>query len=1578
MNVKTARNRVLSVLLVLCMLASLVPMSVFAYQQNPDGTVSATTSSSTTRRVYVPVTSTDSEGTYLIVGSSSGSSYAMYANGSALAAGAVTVTSGSVNVDGTTYDSYIDAAAITSDAWKWTVTDGVVRNVGTEDYLYAARSGYTVRVSLSGSNSSTWSYSGSSLSARPSYTTYYLSCTGSGWSMSTQSRTVKLYKLVEFTETATGSVTYSVSAEDISHIFASGGSNTRTITASLIPEGSEATLNGTWGYEVRADESGILSLDGSQLTFTGNAGTATVRVSYTWTADGESYTAYKDITVTGRQSNYFTPADGATNFPDYPAEGAVVIDKTASAVGNFNETGMVEMELSMFGVPATTDTPVDVVIVFDATMSMAENAYGNVSRVEAAETAAVDFVEVLYDNGIDARIGLVTFGTSSNRTNVANHYADGTALLNMTDLTETNKTTIENGIRSFSDRISGRNTSNYAGGLARAYKMLADSKVEGRLQFVVFLSDGGANYYYTADGTMINNGTIASNATKLTNWSTRSNSEVAGYLYQSALTVDGQRYTAGWYTRNSSYRYEYWSNQLKAAGVSVYSLNSAMIAESEFLMNDIAGPAYDTTRTPGSANYVNPTSKLGSLDMLDQYYYEYDESNPGALGNALKNIAHKISAAASDVTVEDVITDEYELIMALPDAVDAADVPAGQEFYIEVVKYSLNESCERDGVNDTTLIRIYVDEGGAYYYKDGTKTYYTDEVSVTYDGDGAIRTITCAYFTYDSQGHDNGDGTKSATFTWNTDELSNKYELALRYFMYLTGSLEGQVPAGTYDTNKYATISYENHLGNLCQKEFPVPQQTWAGAQVSFVFYLVDANGNPVNQSGQSVDFRSAVFVTQTVTRSVIWEETNELNVSQLAADILPDGYTLFDSNARYAVSVYAEPDEQRVNTFQISGGETGGATASTTQVYNTTAGSRYSAYGSYTAADVDSSFNFYDTTVAFAVVWTASLSPDTVVVDFGLPVDINVVTNDLMENTVHGVSVTDPGYPSVNTGDSTFTDSATADGYEVEVRDDNTVRFTQTDMTFESPVTFYYDSQVNYYKDGNAYDGYIYAPVTVIPATSIYYEDDFVTFSEGDWAQEGQVIDATQAVDRPGDQQIVSDAYDANNPYGYDSAYESMSTYSMGSAHKATVTEGQAAKASFTFYGTGFDVVSLTSTDTGSVIVNVYDPSGTQVKSLIVDTYYGYTFNGYTYYKTAHTYVGVLGTWNVRNYEIDETTYNASRNEDIPVNPEDGDTYYTYAAYPVWEIVADTDNALYQVPVMKVDGLPYGRYNVEIIAAYAGLFDHTGTGSYDFYLDAVRIYNPCGDNDTAQDAYEKDDETYPVYHELRNLVIDAADLTGDSVDGIVFIDGKGNTASVSDYISYGSNNELYLTGNQAIAFELNAENAASVQLALKTAGGNGAVKVYSVDENGNVKVVALDTELTTATDLYYDISQLNGSTVVVKNTGNGILSLTNLKVTYAEEPVQAAQVMSISYQAASCAVMSLTETPASQPETPTEEETEAPTEEETQKPTQEETQAPTQETQAPTEKPSEGGKDEGIFKTIGKVVKSIFGWLFG
>ena len=83
----------------------------------------------------------------------------------------------------------------------------------------------------------------------------------------------------------------------------------------------------------------------------------------------------------------------------------------------------------------------------------------------------------------------------------------------------------------------------------------------------------------------------------------------------------------------------------------------------------------------------------------------------------------------------------------------------------------------------------------------------------------------------------------------------------------------------------------------------------------------------------------------------------------------------------------------------------------------------------------------------------------------------------------------------------------------------------------------------------------------------------------------------------------------------------------------------------------------------------------------------------------------------------------------------------------------------------------------------------------------------------------------------------------------------------------------------------LNAGNAKSVQLAIKTVGGTGKVEVYGVDSEGKT-VACLSETISTATDMYYDITALNGKTLVVKNTGDVIISITNIKSTYGSAPV--------------------------------------------------------------------------------------------
>lgn len=357
---------------------------------------------------------------------------------------------------------------------------------------------------------------------------------------------------------------------------------------------------------------------------------------------------------------------------------------------------------------------------------------------------------------------------------------------------------------------------------------------------------------------------------------------------------------------------------------------------------------------------------------------------------------------------------------------------------------------------------------------------------------------------------------------------------------------------------------------------------------------------------------------------------------------------------------------------------------------------------------------------------------------------------------------------------------------------------------------------------------------VYIIPASNVYYEDSLAAFTSGTGAAQNAVWSTVGNDDKvPTEQTDVYQALEElgkhSNVYGHDGAYNSSSMLSMGTAHKVTVTADMLAKwddttsawptAQFTFKGTGFDIISLTDNTSGAITVNVYrgtDLTQKPCKRFAVDNYYGYKLNA------------------------------------------DGS----------WTTVSSTDsNALYQIPVIKVDELTYGEYTVVISVFYNGLFDQTGNSKYNFWLDAVRIYDPMDE----YAGYTQDNEGYPQYIKLR----DELAKTAETNKGVVFIDGAAN-ASIADYANFGPNNEVYLMKGQAISFKVpENEKIASIQIGAKAPNGNTTMTVTGTNDK------ALATEaLSTATEMYYQIANA-GEQFTITNTGDGILSLTNLKITF-------------------------------------------------------------------------------------------------
>ena len=454
-----------------------------------------------------------------------------------------------------------------------------------------------------------------------------------------------------------------------------------------------------------------------------------------------------------------------------------------------------------------------------------------------------------------------------------------------------------------------------------------------------------------------------------------------------------------------------------------------------------------------------------------------------------------------------------------------------------------------------------------------------------------------------------------------------------------------------------------------------------------------------------------------------------------------------------------------------------------------------------------------------------------TYVVDFGLPLEIHSIFDATAQNNIGDVSY-NPGKNNLKYG----TVVVKPDRYNT------TLTYTRTaDKTIDGAETIVLD--VQYTMGSNKVT--LEKTLTIIPASNVYYEDSLAAFTNGKGVAENAKWSTVNNNDQTTTEDGGSDVYQALQQlgdkaiYGFDTAYNSSSMLSMGTAHKVTVTADMAntdawkaqpdsawPTAQFTFKGTGFDIISLTDNTSGVIQVKVYKANSTDttpVKNILVNNYYGYTRDG-------------AGNWVVSNSE--------------------------------------DPNALYQIPVVKVDGLDYGTYNVTIEVFYSKYFDKTTKSQYSFWLDAIRVYNPMGEGYD----YTADNEGYPQYIKLHDKLADTAATSGD--EQVLFIDGAEH-ATIAQYANYGPKNEVYLAKGQAISFKLtgNTNEIASIQIGAKAPDGQSTMTV-----KGNGSTTSAKNEvLSTATEMYYDITEQakNGQLVTISNTSGNILSLTNLKITY-------------------------------------------------------------------------------------------------
>lgn len=798
---------------------------------------------------------------------------------------------------------------------------------------------------------------------------------------------------------------------------------------------------------------------------------------------------------------------------------------------------------------------------------------------------------------------------------------------------------------------------------------------------------------------------------------------------------------------------------------------------------------------------------LKNISSGEGYYI--DAADGTALDTAFSNIAMQIRKAGTNAVVTDKLGASFNLqtTNTIPNNNgEGGTKPLGFDPTIEVLEYDL-------------YTKVDYNNGTCTFDQIGSRKSTTPTIveKVTFNADGTVSSTLKDGNIKDSNGNIVAEkftyNISDETFTWTIGDITQK-EITLNYYVYLEGSMEGDCSDGLYDTNEYAKLNYTNYLGNDSNKTFEKPKMPWGAAQVTYEFYLVNEKGEPVNAQGIVIPFEYRVKVSDPRSLKFNWNNGTTVTGEVVAKDLVPAGYDLHIDDAAYTVHAVSSG----TGSYEIIGTLPEGQVQSTKLIS-----------GSYDA-------QFTHSAVAFGVVYSAKLIPDTIVLDYGKSVNIDVIKNDLTQNAKlysiankNETNLDDVVLGSGQTASGKFDTKTVTNNNGIAEIVDGIVKYTPTKM-MDSIDKFYYSAEVaTIAQDGSKTKFYQYQELTVIPATTVYYEDNFAQNEEdgggivfsGSWTtvDEG----ATNTSNTNQDNGTV---FTDGHPYGYDSSYTGDNKFSGGTA---TIITGDAKEvnASFTFKGTGFDIISRTDSNTGSIIVRISKKNE----------------NG-EYEKVATKLVN--------------NTYQSG--------------------------------TLYQIPVINYNTEEYGEYKVDITVGRTTFY----LDAIRIYNPLGLSNEDNKDYDEANKQYAADKEANAVIQEVRNMLIKANDFDVNSTNpGVVFVD-KNSSAGIEEYKNVGPNNEVYLAKGQSIAFNIpyNAD-LETVQVGMKAPNGETNVKV-----GGTTTSAAKDITIKTATDMYYDITgtlTLSGDKyiVVITNNTDNIISITNLKMTFSKKQTSTIEITS-------------------------------------------------------------------------------------
>lgn len=1185
-------------------------------------------------------------------------------------------------------------------------------------------------------------------------------------------------------------------------------------------------------------------------------GTYNMAVSYQGVKLGTITVNVQEAVLDPDQPNWgLNPAQEP--YPEYPEDGAVRIDKTATGQ-NFNSTGVVKVELDTAGI--SVKQGVDVVLVVDVSNSMGwtdnwfkgmtpsqvedatdsakiptGGAENTTDKLDQAMASAQDFATILLEENSEGSatnnsISFVTFAgyddDNSNETQNSGRrdYIDSvqTVFTGIQDAKTANNvfantkftnysidgTSVDYTLQigSTSGRASSginRGNTNYDYAFAEANAAVTHLKdsyggadeyaATGRETIVVFMTDGAPSHY---NGNRLN----GSHADTL--YGTNDTYAAVGAYNDGA--ADNEDTWLEYISKPNEYAETLKSNINSFYAVG-FDLNHGGFGNN---------PAYSWTQEElqpvleglAGTNSVNVTLAENG-EALQEFYH---------------SLASRIRLAGTNAVVTDTIKSDFTLQASNFGATENPISPTIEVTSYELYTKATAESEEQIGTRtgkSNTLERVTFNEDGTAAYSDQLGS---DSI-LTRGTDGSV-TISAKSFTYTK---DAASGVE--TFVWNIGDITDD-EVVLSYYAYLKDSMEGERAEGVYDTNEKAILEYVDINGDYAKQEYPVPQVSWGSALTTIEYYLVNEDGQPVNTNGVVIPFANRITVGSSSTRTINWNETLTVN----GRGYVPTGYEMFNPNARYTVT--ANSDGSGSLTIDDEKYITGTQNITTRRV------------------DTDTD-NYAATTVAFGVLHVGTpvektpLNPDKIVVDYGKAIQADVTTSEAEGSTYEVVGFmqynasTDVKLTQFSDGTRTFNGD-----YGQFTIADGKVQYTLNRMLSAVEKIFVVVKVTPAEGETEAYR--MLNELDVIPASNVYYETDFAngvfTFETTGAAWKKETVIGDIVADSSQDDGTIG-----QNLYGYDNSYANDKYQSNAGSWFVTGADAYdptKTTSEFSFRGTGFDIISRTDTYEGFIRVTVYsDSAKTQVEKRV-------------------------------------TVLNKS----------------------------ESQLRLYQIPVVSIEDLAYGTHyvDIEVYGARESMDYPALSSGGQFHFDAVRIYNPINasanasatsDAGIAYKAYVADGEADASIQEVRNMLIAANtfDETADpedpdTVPGVSFVDRTQQGAELADYKTIGPNNEVYLTVDQYIGFKVQVENGtlpASIDIGAKSADGN-PVTLHTTILDADFNLIE-DAETTVAiessTAQFYDLmgessveDAFGGNDyiyVLIDNYGDGVLSITDLKI---------------------------------------------------------------------------------------------------